>query len=482
MFRTVETRRRLRFRSLIGALALGLAAAGANEMDKPSNTVGFANCFGELQFTGHLGTIRLSQNEVYDFYYQYSSWDGANSPLLGQNFFVPLLESTLIDHDYFIQVTTLGGSTDFLYRLPADPDSYVSYNGKSSAKRLGDDRFVRISPDGFQFEYRAGRLTQFLTPKKTPVTLSYAEDGSCDGVRGAGGGAVVSISRPAESQVRIETHAGRYEIKLQPYPDVPDPRAEQLGIELKPRQTVAEILWPDGARSTFDYELDLRSLRLRMNYAGSGVDLVWSIPGGEIMSAGAVQYSVGGLSRNWDLSQERIAAGSYSIHRSYPDGSWKSFTQNEDTGMIEEETSDGSLIRTHRIKNRGPTFNYVKKRERQIEETGEFETFYRAYYDSEGNLLRQVRDGRLVHHIRDGMEIPRGAIGADDDFFRYDRNGQLLQSRVEGVETKREPLPNGIQREVARYPWGEVSLRYFNAEGQQIPIPSSETFPEARQN
>ncbi|MFT5468654.1 MAG: hypothetical protein ACI8UO_003765 [Verrucomicrobiales bacterium] len=482
MFRAVVTRNRLCQRFLIGALAVGLAFAGANELDKPTNTVGYANCFGNLQFTGHLGTIRFSQTEVYDFYYQYTSWDGASSPLLGQNFIVPLLESKLIDHDYFIQVTTLGGSTDFLYRLPAEPESYVSYNGRSRATRLGADRFVRTSPDGFQLEYRAGRLTQFRTPKNTPVTLTYADDGSCDGVRGAGGVAVVSVSRPAESQVQIETHAGSYKIQLQPFPDVPNPRAAELGIELAPRKTVASIAWPNGSSTAFNYELDQRELTMNMSYAGASVNFSWALADGAIRAAGNVRYDVGGLSREWNLEQERITGGQFSVRRSYPDGTWKSFVQNEDTGMIEEETSRSPLVRTHRIKNRGPTFNFIKKRERQIATTGEFETFYRAFYDANGNLLRQVSEGKLVHHLRENLELPRGAIGPDDDFHRYDADGRVFQSRVGGIETNRRFLQDGIQREVARYPWGEVSLRYFLANGEPAPIPGSETFPEGQQN
>ena len=78
-------------------------------------------------------------------------------------------------------------------------------------------------------------------------------------------------------------------------------------------------------------------------------------------------------------------------------------------------------------------FNYIKKRERRNADSDEFETFYRAFYDSDGNLLRQIREGRIVHHIRHGVEIPRGAIGDDDEFFHYDSEGRVFQSRIEAA-------------------------------------------------
>ena len=449
-------------------------------MDKPTNTVGFANCFGNLQFTGHFGTIRLSADETYDFYYQYSSWGGAKSPLLGQNFFVPLLESTLIDHDYFLEVTTLGGATNFLYRLPAEPTTYLSYDGKSQAKRLSLDRFIRTSRDGFQLEYEGGRLMKFKTPKDTLVRLTYGKNG-CESVRGSGGSLVVGVTRISETHVRISTHSGHYNIQLQVYQAGPNPTMAELGRGPGPTpRTVKTVVWPDGAHTEFAYDpKDEQFMKMRMSYAGSGVDFTWSKHDESIRSAGAVDYVVDGLSREWDPAQEVIRAGSYSIQRLYPDGSWKRFSQNEDTGLVEEESSESLPVRTYWIKNRGPTYNYVKKRERLKEDSDEFETFYRAFYDTSGNLLRQISEGRLIHHLRPDSENPSFELGEDEDFYHYDAEGRVDHSRIEGRETHRRFLNNGVRREVTHYPWGETTLHYYSAVGKALPLPAKDNFPEA---
>ncbi len=467
-------------------LAFGIANLSAGEMDKPTNTVGFANCFGELQFTGHLGSIRLGRDDIYDLYYQYSSFRNANSPHLGRGFFVPLLESTLIDRDHFIQVTTLGGATEFLYRLAHDPNSYISLNGKNQAKKKGGDTFVRLSSDGFQLEYRRGRLTRFKTPRGNEVTLEY--DGQiCRTVRGSSGAVVVAFAELNAQQATLATGEGRFEIAFQNYPQTQDPEEAALGIIPVDERSAQSILWPNGAKSEFDYAVDpeRREIAMTMKYAGQGVTFVWNSVNGYIRSAGTVLYNVSPLSRNWDLSQERIVAGSYRIDRKYPNGSWKSYWQDEDKGLIEESSSDEALVRTHLIKNRGPSFHLIKKRERAVDhgenELG-YETFYRAFYDTEGRLLRQVQDGVLTHHLRPGDQLAKGTIQAEDNIVQYDENGRVYYSRFDGIETHRRFLEGDICRELKRYPWDEVVLRFVGPTGQPVPFPPGETFPEAVQN
>ncbi|MDF1852257.1 MAG: hypothetical protein P1U85_15565 [Verrucomicrobiales bacterium] len=449
----------------------------AGEFSKPTNTVGDANCFGELQFTSHVGAIEFSRNEVYDFYYQYSSHSGHDSVHFGKGFFVPLLEATLIDHDYFLEVTTMGGATVYVYRLPADPDTYSSLNGRHTVFKLGDDSYRRTTEDGFEFHYRLGKLIRMQTPKGTDVLFTY--DGEyCKEVRSSTGAIVCTLTKTNETSALFSTARGRYELAFQDHPSSNDPEYKAAG--LPPLPTLKSIRWPNGEETAFSYPMDENSseIVMHMSYADQTMECAWSRNSGRLIRADGVSYEISPLSRHVDYEAERIQTGVYSIRRDFPDGSWKNFRHDEDGGFSEYEDSDGEHIRTHFINTRGKVFNFVRKRERIFPEEAP-ETFYEAFYDTEGNLIREINDDTVTWYLRPGG-VPDTVVQPGDNFMQLDEEGRVVRARL-GDETRTvQWLANGSSRVLSRYTWGEVALHYWDSNGNPLPFPSQEKFEERR--
>lgn len=461
--------------SLLSLAMLGFSLAG--EFSKPTNTVGDANCFGELQFTSHIGAIELSRGEVYDFYYQYSSYSGQDSAHFGRGFFVPLLEATLIDHDYFLEFTTMGGATRYAYRLPADPDTYLSLNGQQTVKKLGDDSYHRITEEGFEFQYRLGKLTEMQTPKGTKISFTYDGD-YCKEVRSSTGGVVTTLFQVSENETIFTTARGRYKLTYQSHPDSDDPEYKAAG--LPPLRTLKSIDWPNGNQTSFAYPESETSgqVVMEMSYGGATMECVWNRGTGGLIRADGVTYHISPLSRHVDYGAERTETGAYSIRRTFSDGSWNNFLQDEDGGFSEYQSSNGEHLRTHYINARGKLFNFVRKRERILPNETPV-TFYEAFYDTEGKLIREVKEGVVTWYLRKGG-IPSSVVQPKDNFVQLDDKGRVTRARF-GEETRTVRwMADGSNRVLSEYSWGEIALRYWDSKGNSIPFPPQEKFEESR--
>ena len=450
-------------------------------MDPAANTVGSANCFGEVQFDGHFGAVEFSRSERFDFVYHFTTQPGVTSPLFGRGFFLPLLESRLIDHDQFLEYTTLGGARRFIYRLPADPDHYVSLDGRETAHRNGSATFVRESSDGYQVRYQNGRMIGFQTPRKAGVVLHYDDDGVCRSVTSSSGGTVLSVTRPdATGTLKFSNASGAFEAKFQKYYAL-----SETGESEETAQTLLTMKWPDGTFTRFDYsEPGVSPMALTMSYADESLEVAWDETEKIVSSSGA-DYRVSSLSRGFDPTAERIAAGTWSVDRQWPDGDWHHYGHDEDNGIIEENGRDEDLTLTYLIANLGPTCGYVRKRVRfptsadpySPDPTGPGETIYESFYDGGGRLIRELIDGKVYWHFRPGG-LDQSVAASDDNFFRYDEKDRLILRRVDGAYTRITWARDGSRRIVCRYPWGEVTLRHYDANGQPAPIPANDNFPE----
>jgi len=454
-------------------------SSSAGEFSKPSDTVGYADAFGNLKFNGHLGTIQLSRTEIYNFYFQYSSYENYESPFLGKGFFVPMLEATLIDHDYYLEATTMGGSIVYMYRLPAEPDRYVSLSGHNSATKLKGDKYIRETKEGYKFEYHEGQLNRMQTPNGMGVIFEY--DGElCKTIRTSTGVVICSINKIADdAKSSFKTSAGKHELEFQIHPISND--TAMHSSNLPPLYTLKTIAWPNGAETQFTYaEIpDSGDIKMQMRYQDDVMDFIWNKQTAQLSSADKVEYKISPLVRNTPGRRERVVTGIYTIHQEFEDGSWELFSHDEDAGYSDVEKSNGEIIRTHYINTRGPVFNRVSKRSRirRDDNVNREKVFYEAYYDAEGDLLRQVREGKITWHLRKGG-IPESIVKDTDNLVRYDNKGRVVSERYNDSITKTQWLKDDVSRVVSRHPWGEINLRYYDPSGNPMPIPSSETFAE----
>jgi len=438
-----------------GGLAPGLFGW---EFGEPGNTVGAANSFGNLTISGHLGTVKFSKEEEFPLLYQFTSHREANSPHLGKGFFVPLLESSIVDHDWLLERTTLGGATHFLYRSAHDPNHFDSLDLSESAERRGSGSGLVVKTrDGFELDYRDNRLVGFKTPGGVRVTLRYNGE-VCASVDSPGMGSAVAFTERGKEAREIRTHVGTYKLRMQPYPAIGDAPGD-------PSPTLAEIGWPDGRATTFAFSVEKQSARARLDiaYAGESASYVWDPTSDEIREAGGVKYSVSPLIREYDASSEHIESGVYRIQRDYPDRTRHVFVCDEDKGIIEETQRDKSETLSYVFTARGPTYGRVRKKER-LGNNGEKTIFYQAFYDVNGRLIREVKEGHVMFHLYADGKIDERAIGPADEFRKYDPRGRLVQERIGGTEKSIAYLPNGDRKITTKEASGKVDTQFISAD------------------
>jgi len=446
-------------RWLLVSCVLGAAspAMAIKEFWEPANTVGAANSFGNLVISGHLGTVRFSKDEEYPLRYQFTSYREVDSPILGKGFFVPLLESAIIDHDWLLERTTLGGGTQFLYRSAHDPNHFESLDLSESADRRGSGSTVVVKTrDGFELEYRENRLSALRTPGGARATLRYNGE-ACASVDSSGAGSIVAFTMRGKDAREIRTHAGTYRLRMQPCPVLGDEAGE-------PRQTLAEIGWPDGRATTFAFSAQQKPARARIDIAfgGESASYAWDPSNDEIIEAAGVKYLVSPLDREYDPSDEHIQSGMYRIERQYPDRTKYIFVHDEDKGTIEETHRDKSQIVTHLFTARGATHGKIRKKERY--EGAEKRVFYLAFYDVNGRVIREVKEGRVLFHLHAGGKMDESAIGPDDDFRKYDARGRLVHERAGGIERLIAYQPNGDRKITTKGSSGKVDTQFISAD------------------
>lgn len=446
----------------VSVLALWVAGGpffrlSAREFGDADNTVGAANSFGNLLISGHLGTIKLSAREEFPLRYQFTSYRQVDSPLLGKGFIVPLMESTIVDHDWLLERTTLGGATHFLYRSAHDPNHFDSLDLSESADRRGaGSALVVKTKDGFELEYRDNRLASFRSPAGTRVSLRYDGD-ACVSIDAGAMGSVVSYMRRGGEAAEVRTHAGTYALRMQPYPAAEKEQGDS-------RMTLAEIGWPDGRKTTFAFSTKQKPARacLDITFAGETATYAWDPENDEALEACGVTYSVSPLLREYDPSEEQILSGLYRIERIYPDRTRHIFVHDEDKGLIEETLRDQSQILTYLITGRGTTYGKVRKKERF--ENGAKKVFYQAFYDVNGRMIREVGDGQVTYHLHADGKMDPSAVGPDDQFRRYDGRGRLIEERMGGTHRMIAYLPNGDKKITTKQSSGKVDTQFISVD------------------
>lgn len=430
------------------------------EFGEPGNMVGAANSFGNLVLSGHLGSVRFSKEEEYPFRYQFTSYREAESPHLGKGFFVPLLESSIIDHDWLLERTTLGGSTHFLYRSAHDPNHYDSLDLSETAERRGSGSGLTVTTgDGFEMDYRDGRLMGFKTPGSARVVLRYDGD-VCAAVDSSGMGSAVAFTARGKETREIRTHAGTCALRMQAY-------TATDGSPGEPPMTLAEIGWPDGQVTTFAFSVTQKPSRARLDiaYGGASMSYIWNPANDELLEAGGIRYMLAPLRREYDPTQEHIESGTYRIERAYPDRTRHVFIHDEDRGLIEETQRDGTQTVTYVFTARGPTYGRVRKKER-LDSGGQRHAFYEAFYDVKGRAIREVTEGRVMFHIYPDGKFDERTLGPEDDFRKYDPRGRLVQEKQRGTVRTIAYLPNGDRKITTRDASGQETTEFISAENK----------------
>ncbi len=447
-----------RWAVLVGMIVGAGGAAWGWEFGGPGNVVGAANSFGDLVISGHLGTVKFSKDEEYPLRYQFTSYRGVESPHLGKGFFVPLLESSVLDHDWLLERTTLGGATHFLYRSAHDPDHYDSLDLSETAERRGSGSGLAVKTgDGFELDYRDGRLVGFKTPGGARVVLRYDGD-ACASVDSSGAGSAVAFATRGKEARELRTHAGTHRLRMGPYPAIGEGTGEAPA-------TLAEIGWPDGGTTTFAFSTEAKPPRARLDiaYGGESATYLWNAVSDQVLEAGGVRYRVAPLFREYDPAEEHIVSGMYRIEREYPDRTRHVYIHDEDKGVIEETQRDGTETITHVFTARGPTYGRVRKKERFVK-GGAKVLFYEAFYDVKGRAIREVNEGRVMFHLYPDGQLDEKGIAAGEDFRKYDARGRLVHERLGAVERVIAYQPNGDRKITTRDASGKETTDLISAD------------------
>jgi hypothetical protein len=197
------------------------------------------------------------------------------------------------------------------------------------------------------------------------------------------------------------------------------------------------------------------------------------LAGDKIIQAGGIRYSTFPLARESDVDGEHLESGVCEITRRFPDGTSCFMREDEDKGLVEEQERDGTMLRTHRITARGPTYNRVRRIERRARggsrwKPGDWETVYEAYYDTRGRLIRDVRERVVTYHLHPGMQMPQGVLKPGDNARQYDDAGRVIFELVGGERRAVIYLPSGGRKVTVTRSSGETETVMYDAHGARL--------------
>ena len=378
------------------------SAAGLIRYVKMTATFPFAEMtavagpFKGVDRQGHVFLIvRLGEMGKLPLCACWTSRSGVRSPLLGEGWSLPLLESRLVPSER--------SEVDFV-----QPDGFVRTltRGRKDSRNLSSGVWfgredgegdVRLSADfgstagKIDVAFRGGRLVS-LRCAEGSFGFSYRER-VISKVTGDGG-ALLTVERDARN-------------------------AERIVFRLPGRTAVCErngntltIVAADGSRHAFVQGMDGEDATLDAD----GVVCRWDRYTGKALSVGDWSYRVGECSPPWNNAP---------ITRTHADGRSEEYWFNRANGKGSYRTPEGDLYRWARFPA-GELYGLM----RWSEKTRGTELLHRHDYTYDGNRRR------VFHRLRRGaFERQNGALPELEETW-YAPDGKVRRVRVDGKEAK----------------------------------------------
>jgi len=154
--------------------------AGIYDFPYPMNRLGWADASGKLSIWVNGGwVVDLGNGETLPLRFHFSSMqDRVSEGILGVGWWVPLLESTVVQvREDCVRMTALGGQSIYLFDNSGGEESYISKNKSWRGGVSGERDFGVSGPEGWTYRFKGGKIVQAVSPQGTQVEWGYDTDG-----------------------------------------------------------------------------------------------------------------------------------------------------------------------------------------------------------------------------------------------------------------------------------------------------------------
>lgn len=454
------------FQAILAGAALAVVCDNVHadsDFYRPRTHLGSANAEGKIHTWIEAGSILLPNGDKFPFRLQFSAQPPSGTPVFGKFWWCPLFESTLIPvSERCYSLSQLGGEQ--IYLVKRKDGSLSSGDGKWSGKIGVEGQVDLVSPQGWSYIYREGRLAE---AKHHGVTYRWIyQRGQLRSIVSSLGSNLVEVEYADGLPSRITTPSQKLQLGFQKVPIVTNPGAGVVvtGFEY----TLGEISSEAWGRK---FPITLTSegtYAMEVSEQGEPVSkYVWRAETGEILSDGLYTYT---------LTPRKDSAPL--VSRKNAEGEVESYAYDQKTGLSEQILPDGMRVTRSYFIGAGPTQYKIRKVTASLE--GKEISSRQWSYDEKGRKIREMAGDRVKmwEYAPEGGLVSEEERKGDSLVSRktFDRAGRVatlmrpefeLRYSYEADKTVTQRLKDGkLQMASVTDPMGGPALEFFVQSGR----------------
>lgn len=375
-------------------------AAPAYLSSTEQNALGFAGWDGELNAWWDLGILEFSPTMKLPLRFNFNSaQDEIGNSVIGWNWWFPLVESTAMKVDEInIKIRMPGGLILKLRESNRVKGRFADSNGDWSGQISEKGVFNLVNTnDNTEFEFKNGHLKYIRFADGNELIWNYSKLNHPLSIGDHYGRVLLEISYNAQGQInKIEFRGKNGEQKLVNL---------KIGLVSNSSGTVIPLLSSinrvDGSKINFDYSLseDFATMKIGDETLREKDVFRWDSRDGTLISSGGLDYK-----------SNIYGNGKYLFIRSLEDKFFDSYSFNSATGEGILKNRD-TIIVTRYVLSAGKSFNKISY---YFEKSSEGESSTNNYYDSDGNLTREVINGTSIYYVRSIPDFEKTKLKGSD--------------------------------------------------------------------
>ena len=418
----------MKIASLIFAIAFACCERAASDvitlpaslLEAEPNGLGYADHYGKLSSWWELGGVRVSPNCVLPIRINFhSAQDKVANSILGWNWWMPVMESTVVKiNEQHVVVNTIGGSKLHLWKSVKDTSLYQSPDRKWSARVDQKGNFdIQEETGKCKMSYHKGRLQFIALPEGEQLNWKYDAAGHPLEISNAKAQPLFRLDYDDRGFPSGGEFAGsnghREKISLH----VSNPSEIGLPIIVP---ALTKLTVPTNKITGFLYEQNGKTgLKLTAQYGSDLKDesFEWDMQSGIISKALEGKYAIEprGVRPKISLFQPGESAQSY----------WYDASKGLAFSAYNNRTIERSYISTEGA-------NFGRQRKVITKDGGDVIENANYHYDALGRLLMESSLSKRVTYIyAQPDQIAMQSKPAENETVRYiGENGELLEELI----------------------------------------------------
>lgn len=381
----------------------------------PMNRLGWADGSGKLSvWVNGDWKVDLGDGESLPLRFHFSSMqDRISEGLLGAGWWVPLLESTIVQRsETIVRLTALGGQTVYLYAKPGEEGLFQSKDGRWSGNLETGDTFKIEGVGGWYYRYKAGRIADATSPSGKQLRWNYLKSGLPSEILVLNKTGSISTNPSQRNLLKVDwgdnqkveaISFGSLRITFE-HDRFPKLSTSSEGYAVAGFLPYVRAINVEPISSQSVQAQRVADLEIAFDPEGMFTANFIVGPSHSVIEKFSWTPETGILKADSASNYEMKKAGSVTeIVRDFRDGHFDSY-KFDAKSFIETFNEGSKKIVTQFLAT--PGSNFMRVSEKVITANNDDQKRYRAFFDSEGNTLREISEtagGRIEIRKKGGV-------------------------------------------------------------------------------